>query len=247
MPITPRSKELMKRKLHMVMLEPSAIINKLMSPKRKESMRQRLHMAMSELAQQKPTHQSDVRAIGDNRQAYSPKEQVSGENKAEYGNFKSIGNVKSGGGENKQAYGDVKSIDDINIYVDYTEERNPIEILEEWKFNGETNLEDKNGNQYYSSGMAKDWDASNRQNSHRNAAWDGMNRNNQELSYMSNDNQGWKEGQAWKNMNNNIQAWNSMQNGDQEPNTMNSNEWSSSRQSNGKMFQRHAIVCRQKY
>ncbi|KAJ9080541.1 hypothetical protein DSO57_1023782 [Entomophthora muscae] len=183
----------------------------------------------------------DVRAIGDNRHAYSPKEQVSGENRAAYGNFKSIGDVKSGGGENKQAYGDVKSIDDINVDIDYTEEWNPVAIDEEWEFNDENNLEAKNGNQGYSSGMVQDWDTSTRQISHENEDWDGMNRDNQEWSYMPNDNQG------WKNMNNNIRAWNSMQNVKEKANKMDRNEWGSTRQRNGKMFQRHAIVCRQKY
>ncbi|KAJ9080543.1 hypothetical protein DSO57_1023784 [Entomophthora muscae] len=183
----------------------------------------------------------DVRAIGDNRHAYSPKEQVSGENRAAYGNFKSICDVKSGGGENKQAYGDVKSIDDINVDIDYTEEWNPVAIDEEWEFNDENNLEAKNGNQGYSSGMVQDGDTSTRQISHENEDWDGINRDNQEWSYMPSDEQGWKD------MNNNIQAWNSMQNAKEEANKMDRKEWGSTRQSNGKMFQRHAIVCRQKY
>ncbi|KAJ9080542.1 hypothetical protein DSO57_1023783 [Entomophthora muscae] len=189
---------------------------------------------------------ADVRAIGDNRQAYSPKEQISGGNKAAYGIVRAIGDVKSGGGENKQAYGDVKSMDDMNVDNDYNEEWNPAAIDEEWEFNVKTNLEDKKGNQGYSSEMVQDWDTSTRQISHENEDWDGINRDNQEWSYMPNDNQGWKEGRAWKDMNN-IRTWNSMQNVDEGANKMDHNECGSTRQSNGKMFQRHSMAYRQKY
>ncbi|KAJ9049481.1 hypothetical protein DSO57_1023830 [Entomophthora muscae] len=225
-----------------------------MSPKSKESMRQAVYGNVRAIGDNKHAYDpkehvsgdnkaayGDVRANGDNRQAYSPKEQVSGGNKAAYGIVRAIGDVKSGGGENKQAYGDVKSIDDMNADNDYTEEWNPAAIDEEWEFNVKSNLEDKNGNQGYSSGMVQDWDTSTKQISHENEDWDGMNRDNQEWSYMPRDDQGWKD------MNKDIQGWNSMQNVKEEANEMNHNEWGSTRQSNGKMFQRHAIVCRQKY